>query len=366
MKNVDHVSPEDPKLDSELPEQKSVTTSVVLNSSSRTKSQPVESVGQLILQVYDGTFKRKKLRKIELDFLRKQSQLSDESINELVNQTSDDRILTSTFNLLQIGLRVESSKVSDEIARFVLVTLKKHPVFKGPWLNGPVENVIQVISNHRRYESLRWTDEGSKLTNKEMKECRKNALRCYLIWAWMTKSVPIERVIDYLLKHTWKPSVRSSQTDAEKVVFLVNARDSEAIVTSTDILHRDAADQKTRADSAESENEQLLKQVSTLESNRDEIQSTLYDTQVKADSLKKLLEKERQDHANDSAHLKDDYETLRGQVLRRLNEELALLEAGLHALRRNPPKVNVMVDHAERVIDGLRDECNRLLKRGDG
>ena len=36
------------------------------------------------------------------------------------------------------------------------------------------------------------------------------------------------------------------------------------------------------------------------------------------------------------------------------------MEEGLHALRRNPPKIHVMDDHAERVLDGLYMEIKEL------
>ena len=62
--------------------------------------------------------------------------------------------------------------------------------------------------------------------------------------------------------------------------------------------------------------------------------------------------------------MRNDYEDLRGRVLRRLREDTALLEEGLHALRREPPKVHVMEDHAERAIDALKREMGRI--RGDG
>ena len=51
---------------------------------------------------------------------------------------------------------------------------------------------------------------------------------------------------------------------------------------------------------------------------------------------------------------------MKGQTLRRLNEDSALLEEGLHALQREPPKVGVMIDHAERAIDGLKRAAERI------
>ena len=66
-----------------------------------------------------------------------------------------------------------------------------------------------------------------------------------------------------------------------------------------------------------------------------------------------------QAHDDAKAHWNADYAKLKGQTLRRQREELTLLSEGLHALRCNPPKVHVMIDHVERVIDGLKRDMAR-------
>ena len=60
------------------------------------------------------------------------------------------------------------------------------------------------------------------------------------------------------------------------------------------------------------------------------------------------------------ARERDDYSRLSGRLLRSLRADVVLLNEGLHALRRDPPKINVMTDHSERVLDGLRKEINAL------
>lgn len=71
------------------------------------------------------------------------------------------------------------------------------------------------------------------------------------------------------------------------------------------------------------------------------------------------LHKERQAHEDDIIHSHDDYVKLRGRVLHCVKQELSLLEDGLLALRRDPPKVHVMDGHAKRAINGLKCEVQR-------
>jgi hypothetical protein len=51
-------------------------------------------------------------------------------------------------------------------------------------------------------------------------------------------------------------------------------------------------------------------------------------------------------------------------VIGRLEDVLPLLEDGLIALRREPPKVDVMLDYGERAVIGLRKELEKLEWRG--
>jgi hypothetical protein len=58
--------------------------------------------------------------------------------------------------------------------------------------------------------------------------------------------------------------------------------------------------------------------------------------------------------------LSHEIETLRGRLVRRLNESTEMLEVGLSALRSNTPNINVMVQRAEQVVDALRSELKSL------
>ena len=68
------------------------------------------------------------------------------------------------------------------------------------------------------------------------------------------------------------------------------------------------------------------------------------------------------DCADELSRLRDAYESLRGLTIRRLRQEISLLSDGLHALNQPTPKIHVMVDHAERAIDGLKSELARILR----
>ncbi len=70
-----------------------------------------------------------------------------------------------------------------------------------------------------------------------------------------------------------------------------------------------------------------------------------------------------QAHDDAIAHQNADYAKLQARTLRAQQEYLTLLSEGLSALRRDPPKVHVMIDHAERVIDGLKLDIEKIERR---
>lgn len=80
-------------------------------------------------------------------------------------------------------------------------------------------------------------------------------------------------------------------------------------------------------------------------------------------SISQLQDKVAQavrDHQTAVTHLRDDFERLRTRVLRRLSRELDLLDEGMGAIRREPPRLHVMLDHGERATSGLREEIKNL------
>lgn len=100
--------------------------------------------------------------------------------------------------------------------------------------------------------------------------------------------------------------------------------------------------------------------VELTQASLDEANRLLESEKLRTTALEEQLQRERLEYEDQKAYLRSDYEELRGRVLHRLRQEVTLLDEGLHALRKQPPKVHVMEDHAERAIDGLKKEIARI------
>jgi len=60
--------------------------------------------------------------------------------------------------------------------------------------------------------------------------------------------------------------------------------------------------------------------------------------------------------------LHHELEQLRGRLIRQLTDSADMLDVGLSALRKDTPRVPVMVERAEVVVGILRDEIRKLMK----
>lgn len=331
----------------------------------------VGSVRQLMRAVYAGTFKRVRLQKSELAAIRSSGSLGVSEKREITELALSDRTLERARHLMLLGVGLDVF-LSRQIMELMPDLLRAHPVFGLNALLGVLDNLpegptedeaVQALISHN-YQALRWPENGGVMNKKESEQCKANALCCLLLWFWQTRAMSVERIQRHLHRNLWSLSARRCGTDAEKLRVLMSARDPDALSIACSQLEKRADTQNQLALAARQAEERAVAKVAELERHLVEAEEEIAAKRSEIDRLVGDLNLEREIHANDKSHWTDDYQQLRGQVLRRLKEELSLLDEGLHALRREPPKVHVMVDHAERAIDGLKREMERL--RGNG
>ena len=336
----------------------------------RSKVPPVESVSQLLRVMYVGTFKRSILKKAELSAMQVAPGVDKLELEELLALASSDRTLDRTRRLMLLGDGLGSHPVASQIRDFSGQVLRRHPAFSIDSVAGVLRNfpdvsrdekAIRALSSHD-YLSLSWPNHSDPLKKSEMSQCKANAVCCLLLWIRATRGISVESIHRHLQENLWKHHANRYETETKKIRVLMSARSTVSLSISYILAEQQALDQKRRADAARRAEERAVNWALKLKEELATGQAGLAKAQGEIDRLKKELNQKVQAHRNEQVHLKDDYEKLRGRVLRRLKDELSLLDDGLHALRRKPPKVHVMVDHAERAIDGLKREMERLRR----
>ena len=336
----------------------------------RPKAPPIQNLAQLLQAVYTGAFKRSTLKKTELTAIKDAARLATEG-QELLNLASRDRTLERTLKLMLFGDGLNVSVIANQIREFAVQVLQRHPAFETRSLEGVLNDFQGVSSEHeairelmsRDFSSFTWPEETAQMkpmTKRELDQCKTNAVYCLLLRFRVTHGISVERIQQHLQEHLWQPVSRRHKGETDRLRVLMTTRDSAAASVAFVSVERQILEQRRRADDAHRSMERAKSNVLELKEKLVEREKKLTETQSEVDRLSRELEQEIETHANNRIHLKDNYEKLRGQVLRRLKDELSLLDDGLHALRREPPKVHVMVDHAERAIDGLKREMERL------
>lgn len=344
------------------------TTEGAVQRKGRVKA-PIGSIDQLLHAIYDGKFKRLTLKKAELTVLRDATNLDVSKIEELRNLAlSTDRMLDKTRQLMLLCVGLDAPTIVSQIQKFAGDVLEHHPAFKNEMLTGVLKNgpegttedrAIQVLTS-QNYGSLSWSEGVEPMKRREMEQCKANSVYCLLLWFRIKRRTSVDRIQQHLQAHLWKPAALRYKTDSEKLRMLMNTRDLAAASIACALLDKEAFRQSQRADAARKAEEFAVARKQELNQKLADVRARLTGSQAKVNQLQKELAQEIQAHGDDKAHLENDYKQLRGQVLRRLKDEVSLLDEGLHALRREPPKVHVMVDHAERAIDGLKREMERL------
>lgn len=339
----------------------------------RPKAPPIVSVEQLLQAVYAAKPRRWVLKKAQREAMRKNSELVDRMKEDILRQAlSVDQTLERTRELMFLCVEIESTEVAiaHRLRSFSEDLLYQHPAFKDRSLAGILKDqpegatedaAIRTLAS-QDYKSLSWSEEEGLKTKRDMEQCRRNSICCLLLWFRMTRKTPIERIYYYLQENLWKSAAKPNKSEVEELRALMNARDLGAVSMACGLLEKRALQQSQRADHAIRAEERAVARVEQLKGDLKESKARLEMSREEESRLGNELQREKQAHDDDVSHRIDDYEKLRGRVLHRLVEELRLLDEGLHAIKRDPPKVHVMVDHAERVIDSLKQEVDRLRR----
>lgn len=337
----------------------------------RLKATPIQSVGQLSHAIYIGTFKRATLKKTELAAMRKAPVLGQAERGELANLALTDRILGRTRQLMLIGTGLQAPMVTGQIWDIAREVLHRHPAFKAGLFSDILNNLPEAATEEESVELLTSVNfaaltgpDGKKLLNKrESEQCKANAVHCLLLLFRSMRGTSVESIQKLLQTSLWAPAARKQKTEAQKVRVLIITRDSAAASITHSLLEKQVTMHSACEGAARRNLEHATVRVAQLEDQLASHDKELIITQAEVSRLENKLQEAIDSHQVYKAQAEDEFEQMRGRVLRRLNEELSLLDDGLHALQRDPPKVHVMLDHAERAIDGLKREMERLRAR---
>lgn len=337
---------------------------------SKKKDKPkIEDLEQFIAYVYSRKGKQVSLGADIEKRISKNPRLSDEAQARLKEIAKNDFILAVPSQLLIIARGIYGyAGLRNEIVRFVGSVLEFHPAFKKEELKSAIGNLHEAPSPESALSCIfeaNFFDENEAfqagILNKKDKETFViNAAYCLALWFFERRSWNIEKLNDILYNAVWKNRSPSKEDEISRLKSLISVQDFSGIHAACALFKKQAEEKNKRAIEADRARHFALSRIEKLESKIVELERQIADRDQEIEKIQDVLSQEREQHSHVRAHLLDDIEQLRTRLVRRLKSEIHLLNEGLQALRRDPPKTHVMDDHAERALVGLQQALNDL------
>ena len=329
----------------------------------------IQSLAQFIEFAYSRKGQRISLPPKAEKALYKNYVIDPEMKSSLLKLAENDILLAVPRQLLLASRNILGyPQVKKELKDFIELVLKNHFIFSQNDLSAALNNLPDSPSPQQALirvgKANMPTSEENPLTNHykstDQNALRANAAYCLAVWFFESKGFQIDQITQMLYTALWKPNSPESADDTTKLRTLTEIRELSGIGLACSVFKKETEKHLVIAAETIRNQEALNEKIRLLESEKNRIKHEQEEGVVKIRDLENELINERKAHALTRVHLGDDKEQLRARVLRRLKTEANLLEEGLHALRRNPPKIHVMDDHAERVLDGLYMEIKEL------
>jgi hypothetical protein len=337
------------------------------------KQYKPESLADYIEYAYER--KGKKLADIreKIGFIRslaKDFKLGDRE-SDLLRIAENDVTLAVPRQLVFIFPEFQGyPQLRNELFGFVKKAILQHPLFREqPQL---ISFINQGDFSSSALEAMRLIQKfgttkdplGFELSRVELDALRRNAAYLVAVWLREMRGCSLYEVTEMLFKGVWSKATDSIKDDTDKLRAVTDISELASVAIACTVFQQQAEEQTKRALQSEA-NEKKLRQ---------EIESLRAEKNVLSDDLKRtkdLLEKERKEAQEHLAkientqevevtHLLDDNQQVRHRLVKRLVSDVEQLEIGLSALRNPNPRVEVMMQRAERVVDALRVEIAKL------
>lgn len=341
-------------------------------SSSGSRATDPSNLEDFVAYAYAKKGKRVACKKKTATALAEAPLPSDEFWSRLAALAKDDVLLAVPRQILLAALQHRgNSRAWMLFHRVCTVAFQSHPAMSRAFSeitasDMTLENVEGILQRaaDANYSASSPPDSSTPLTKAQASTLRFNVVYSLALWAFAVRRLNGAALIRMLCDCLWEGEARRLRSEADKWRRVVESKDpaccgiaAMSFAAEIDELRSDATQARQDANDALRRAEQAEQEVAAL------TRALAQERQSVAD-VSEQLRLQQKAHEAKVSHLHDDYERLRTRVLRRLKRELDLLDEGMLALNRQPPKVHVMQDHGDRVIGGIREEIAALQSEG--
>jgi hypothetical protein len=358
------------EVDANASEQPPPSDVVAGESKSQNSKAPISSIAALIEYAYSRKGKRIAVKASDLKAISGSSVLPETDGASLRDLVTQDRLFAVPRQLLLFARELrEAPRIRSDLREFVKGVLEAHPIIIVNELQAWIRNQESAPSATAAFRAITATEAPSlrapsaidgEAKPAELAVLKRNVVGCLAVWAMDTRAMSIAELMSALLDGYWEPTVAQDPTESELLRALTDADQPVLAAAVSREFGRRMLEQMRFAERSAQAAAAAKSDLHRMSAEFDVAKSRVTTLEVELLGTRQSLKAEHDKARIDATHFRDDFETLRTRVLRRLSDDLKLLGDGLIALSRVPPKVDVMVDHAERVSDSLRSEIKKL------
>lgn len=289
---------------------------------------------------------------------------------QLLAIAEEDELLAVPRQILLFSREIDGfPALRVTLSAFVSSVMLKHPIFDDAAVRGVLRNLPDaqpIASALAKVVAFTPSEKAEResLTSQEIQVLRRNAANLFVTWLATNRSMNFDELIGLLHQVVWQPAARELEDDNARLRALTEMDEPAGVGLACMRLRQQTIDARSAQD-------QALRDASDLRSRLAETDKLRIQAEEQRDALQAELEKLREissremaelrsQHDVERTHLRHDLEQLRGRMVHRLDEGVEMLEVGLTALRNRTPRVEVMLERAEHVVDTLRSEIKEL------
>ena len=332
------------------------------------KSTPVANLMDFYDKNYRGNSKRLVLKPGEVASIKNASFLSEDNISEILTLAANDRLLDRTRELLLLVVRINHRSVTERSLGLINRVLLGHPAFAADPCqqvlisSAPDSSTAAALRSlaDQEFQLPGWRDGGVNKAKADNSTCRHNAIQCLLLILLLSGRIDPSDVINLLQTYLWRDLARKAGNELQQSIALIVSKDPLSATITYQIQNMELSRIASQSHRGQLERDSAREKASELSTLLQECREQVKSLEIARDKTAQELADERERFRVARIHMQADMDELRGKYLHRLITEVQLLEDGLSAIRMDPPRVHVMDDHANRVIDALRREICRL------
>lgn len=333
------------------------------------KAEP-ETLEQFIEYAYGRKGQALTLKSKVEKQIAQNARLDDAALSRLLQLAKSDTLLAVPRQILLLSQEVTGLPgLKAALTSFVANVMLRHPVFGDAGVQGALRNLpgglrpAEALARVAAFEPSP-TAETEPLKGGDLRELRHNAVRLFVTWLAVNRSLNSEELSSLLFQVVWQPAAKDLADDNARLRALTDIGQAAGVGLACQRFRQQAIEAWAQQDQAQREATGLRDRLSAAESQLSDTAQQLEAARAELRALRESssaeLEALRRQHAVDRTHLQHELEQLRGRLVKRLTDSVDMLEVGLSALRKDTPRVPVMVERAEHVVDALRAEVQEL------